>query len=120
MSSMEERIDQKMSSMEERIDQKMSSMEERVDQKMSSMEERIDQKLEKQKQEILDEATQRMKVLLDTEVATKFNLLAEGQEEILRRMPNEDDMDIIDGRLADLEAAVKKHSLEIEALKKAQ
>ena len=120
MSSMEDRIDRKMSSMEERIDQKMGSMEERIDQKMSSMEDRIDQKLEKQKQEILDEATQRMKVLLDTEVSTKFNLLAEGQEEILRRMPNEDDMDIIDGRLTDLETAVKKHSLEIEALKKAQ
>ena len=31
----------------------------------------------RQKEEILDEATHRMKVLLDTEVTTKFNLLAE-------------------------------------------
>lgn len=79
----------------------------------------MDAKLSQQKAEILDEATHRMKVLLDAEVATKFNLLAEGQEDILRRMPNEDDMDIIDGRLGTLEAMVKKHSKEITALKKA-
>lgn len=79
----------------------------------------MDAKLAQQKAEILDEATHRMKVLLDAEVAAKFNLLAEGQEDILRRMPNEDDMDIIDGRLDTLEAMVKKHGKEIAALKKA-
>ena len=42
------------------------------------------------------------------------------QEEILRRMPSEDDMDIIDGRLDTLEAIARKHSREIEELKKAQ
>ena len=63
---------------------------------------------------------QDLKVLLDTEVTTKFNLLAEGIEDIQRRMPSEDDMDIIDGRLDTLEAIVKKHSREIAELKKAQ
>lgn len=63
---------------------------------------------------------QDLKVLLDTEVTTKFNLLAEGIEDIQRRMPSEDDMDIIDGRLDTLEAIVKKHSREISDLKKAQ
>ena len=43
------------------------------------MESRIDQKLEKQKQEILDESARRMELLLDTEVTTRFNLLAEGR-----------------------------------------
>ena len=61
-----------------------------------------------------------VKILLDTEVTTKFNLLAEGMEDIRRRMPSEDDMDIIDGRLDTLEAMVKKHSREIAELKKAQ
>ena len=50
---------------------------------MKGMESRIDQKLEKQKQEILDESTRRMKLLLDTEVTTRFNLLAEGQKVIM-------------------------------------
>lgn len=84
----------------------------------------LDAKLEKQKQEIKTELRQELmqdvKVLLDTEVSTKFNLLAEGIEDIQRRMPSEDDMDIIDGRLDTLEAIVKKHSREIAELKKAQ
>ena len=84
----------------------------------------MDAKLEKQKQEIKTELRQELmqdvKVLLDTEVSTKFNLLAEGIEDIQRRMPSEDDMDIIDGRLDTLEAIVKKHSREIAELKMAQ
>ncbi|BDF69157.1 hypothetical protein CE91St41_01380 [Oscillospiraceae bacterium] len=85
--------------------------------------EAIGQMLAQQKQEIKTELRQElmhdMKVLLDTEVQTKFNLLAEGQEDILRRMPNEDDMDIIDGRLDTLEAVIKKHTREIAELKRA-
>jgi len=50
---------------------------------MKGMESRIDQKLENSKQEILDESTRRMKLLLDTEVTTRFNLLAEGQQAIM-------------------------------------
>ena len=76
----------------------------------------MDAKLTQQKQDIMHD----VKVLLDTEVTTKFNLLAEGIEDIQRRMPSEDDMDIIDGRLDTLEAIVKKHSREISELKKAQ
>ena len=83
---------------------------------MQGMEARFDQKLAQQRKEIMHD----VKVLLDTEVTTKFNLLAEGIEDIQRRMPSEDDMDIIDGRLDTLEAIVKKHSREISELKKAQ
>ena len=76
----------------------------------------IAQLMAQQRKDIMQD----LKVLLDTEVTTKFNLLAEGIEDIQRRMPSEDDMDIIDGRLDTLEAIVKKHSREISNLKKAQ
>ena len=76
----------------------------------------IAQLMAQQRKDIMQD----LKVLLDTEVTTKFNLLAEGIEDIQRRMPSEDDMDIIDGRLDTLEAIVKKHSREIAELKKAQ
>ena len=92
----------------EAIGQMMEAQEKRL----SDM---VDTKLAQQRKEIMQD----VKTLLDVEVQTKFNLLAEGQEEILRRMPSEDDMDIIDGRLDTLEAMVKKHSREIAALKKA-
>ena len=76
----------------------------------------IAQLMAQQRKDIMQD----LKVLLDTEVTTKFNLLAEGIEDIQRRMPSEDDMDLIDGRLDNLEAIVKKHSREIAELKKAQ
>ena len=76
----------------------------------------IAQLMAQQRKDIMQD----LKVLLDTEVTTKFNLLAEGIEDIQLRMPSEDDIDIIDGRLDTLEAIVKKHSREIAELKKAQ
>ena len=72
--------------------------------------------LSQQKREIMQEVG----VLIENEVTPRFDLLAEGQEDILRRMPNEDDMDIIDGRLTTLEASVKKLNREVAQLKKAQ
>lgn len=87
---------------------------------MKGMESRIDQKLEKQKQGILDESTRRMKLLLDTEVTTRFNLLAEGQQTILEKLERLDDMEVMDTRITALEAMVKKLNREMEKLKKAQ
>ena len=87
---------------------------------MKGMESRIDQKLEKQKQEILDESTRRMKLLLDTEVTTRFNLLAEGQKTSLEKLERLDDIEVMDTRITALEAMVKKLNREMEKLKKAQ
>ena len=87
---------------------------------MKGMESRIDQKLEKQKQEILDEGTRRMKLLLDSEVTTRFNLLAEGQQTILEKLEHLDDIEVMDTRITALEAMVKKLNREMEKLKKAQ
>ncbi len=75
----------------------------------------MDAKMAAQKKEII----RKVGVLIENEVTPKFNLLAEGQEDILRRMPSEDDMDIIDGRLTDLEQTVRRHETEIAALKRA-
>lgn len=70
---------------------------------MKGMESRIDQKLEKQKQDIMHD----VKVLLDTEVTTRFNLLAEGQQTILEKLERLDDMEVMDTRITALEAMVK-------------
>lgn len=83
---------------------------------MKGMESRIDQKLEKQKQDIMHD----VKVLLDTEVTTRFNLLAEGQQTILEKLERLDDMEVMDTRITALEAMVKKLNREMEKLKKAQ
>ena len=72
---------------------------------------------------IIGEAEQRISkntiVLMESEFAPKFDLLAEGQRAILDKLPNEDDLEIMDGRIATLEAIVRKLSREVAELKKA-
>ncbi len=72
---------------------------------------------------ILNEAAHRMRVLLDADIAPKFDLLAEGQQTVLDRLDRMDDrledMDILDSRITALEAMVKKLNREVAALKKA-
>ena len=65
------------------------------------------------------EIMQDVKTLLDSEFTPRFNLLAENQDEILRRVPTEEDEELWNTRLAALEAMVKKHSREIAAFRKA-
>lgn len=58
--------------------------------------------------------------LMDTQFMTQFKLLAEGQEAILRKMPSEDDMDIIDGRLQEHDSEIKMLRQDVTELKRAQ
>lgn len=91
-----------------------------IAQMMKGMEDRIDQKLEKQKQEILDESTRRMKLLLDTEVQTKFNLLAEGQRDILDALTPKSEFEKLRSEMDVLKLAVRTLSQDLAELKKAQ
>lgn len=87
---------------------------------MKGMESRIDQKLEKQKQEILDESTRRMKLLLDTEVTTRFNLLAEGQQAIMDAITPKSEIEELRNEVSVLKLAIRTMNQEIADLKKAQ
>jgi predicted nucleic acid-binding Zn-ribbon protein len=87
---------------------------------MKGMESRIDQKLEKQKQEILDESTRRMKLLLDTEVTTRFNLLAEGQQAIMDAITPNSEIEELRNEVSVLKLAIRTMNQEIAELKKAQ
>lgn len=87
---------------------------------MKGMESRIDQKLEKQKQGILDESTRRMKLLLDTEVTTRFNLLAEGQQAIMDAITPKSQIEELRNEVSVLKLAIRTMNQEIAELKKAQ
>ena len=84
-------------------------------QKINSRLDSIEQRFPQQRKEIMQD----VKTLLDSEFTPRFNLLAENQDEILRRLPTEEDEELWNTRLAALEAMVKKHSREIAALRKA-
>lgn len=87
---------------------------------MKGMESRIDQKLENQKQEILDESARRMKLLLDTEVTTRVNLLAEGQQAIIEAITPKSEIEELRSEVSVLKLAIRTMNQEIAELKKAQ
>ncbi len=87
---------------------------------MKGMESRIDQKLEKQKQDILDESARRMKLLLDTEVTTRFNLLAEGQKAVMDAITPKSEIEELRNEVSVLKLAIRTMNQEIAELKKAQ
>ncbi len=75
----------------------------------------IDAKIKESEKRIMQGAA----VLMDAEFEKNFRLLSEQQDKVLSGLANEDDLSIIDGRLDDLEATVRRHSSEIAKLKKA-
>ena len=95
-----------------------------MDSRMGESEKRIaklmDQRLAQQKQEILDETTQRMKVLLDTEVTPKFNLLAENQKIMLDKLAPKSESEELRSEVSVLKLAIRSINQEIAELKKAQ
>lgn len=95
-----------------------------MDSRIGESEKRIaklmDQRLAQQKQEILDETTQRMKVLLDTEVTPKFNLLAENQKIMLDKLAPKSELEELRSEVSVLKLAIRSINQEIAELKKAQ
>lgn len=61
-----------------------------------------------------------VKVLLDLDIKKNINLLGEGQQVIIDRLPNPDELEAIEARLSAVEVVMRKHSKEIQELKKAQ
>ena len=99
----------------------------------------IAQMFSQQKQEILDEATQRMKVLLDTEVSAaeqriakstvalmdaefskRFDLLADGLQDIQQKLVPMSRIEALEDDVSLLKQVIRSMSKEIAELKKAQ
>ena len=75
----------------------------------------MDAKLAQQRKEIMQD----VKALLDTDVQTRFNLLAEDLDILKEKLPGAEDLDAMQEQL-DLHYAMrKKHTREISDLKKA-
>ena len=77
---------------------------------------KLDQKLARQKVEIMHEVG----ALIEVAVIPRFSLLADGQKLIREKMLPAEAWDETEERLDVLEAVVKRHSREIENLKRAQ
>lgn len=94
-----------------------------IAQLLSGLEQRMDQKLTQQKQEILEESAASMRVMLESFVDPKFNLLADQLTGIQKRLdvlPDPDLMDKVQDELDLHHEMLKIHTDEIKRLKKAQ
>ena len=55
-----------------------------------------------------------IKVILDTKIQRDINLLSEGHDAILERLPDPENIDALEARVTAAEAVVKLHSKDIE------
>ena len=92
----------------EAIGQMMEAQEKRLSDMM-------DTKLAQQRKEIMQD----VKALLDTDVQTRFNLLAEDLDILKEKLPGAEDLDAMQEQLDLHYARLKKHTREISDLKKA-
>ena len=79
----------------------------------------IDSKLEKLKEEILQESAHNMRVILESSVDKKLNLILEAVQTQKEAQIPKEQFDELEEEVAFLRSIIRQHSREIEALKHA-
>lgn len=76
--------------------------------------------MEAQKKEILQETAAATRVLIESSIMPKFNLLAEGQQTLLETLAPKSRVEELEEEGDFLKSIIKLHSEQISELKKAQ
>lgn len=76
--------------------------------------------MEAQKKEILQETAAATRVLIESSIMPKFNLLAEGQQTLLEKLAPKSRVEELEEEVDFLKSIIKLHSEQIAELKKAQ
>lgn len=76
--------------------------------------------MEAQKKEILQETAAATRVLIESSIMPKFNLLAEGQQTLLETLAPKSRVEELEEEVNFLKSIIKLHSEQIAELKKAQ
>lgn len=76
--------------------------------------------MEAQKKEILQETAAATRVLIESSIMPKFNLLAEGQQTLLETLAPKSRVEELEEDVDFLKSIIKLHSEQIAELKKAQ
>lgn len=99
------------------LDEKdLQAIAEIMDSKIGASEKRMAQLMAQQRRDIMQD----VKTLLDTEVQTKFNLLAEGQQAIMDAITPKSEVEELRNEVSVLKLAIRTMNQEIAELKKAQ
>ena len=122
----EEKFSSQLGQVEERFSSQLGQVEERFSSRLDQVEEKFSSQLGQVEEKLssrLDQVENRMdglSILLDLEIRKKIDLLVEGQEALMERLPDPAQADDIEHRLSAVEMVVKVHSRDINDLKKAQ
>lgn len=76
--------------------------------------------MEAQKKEILQETAAATRVLIESSIMPKFNLLAEGQQTLLETLAPKSRVEELEEEVDFLKSIIKLHSEQIAELEKAQ
>ena len=76
--------------------------------------------MEAQKKEILQESAAATRVLIESSIMPKFNLLVEGQQTLLETLAPKSRVEELEEEVDFLKSIIKLHSEQIAELKKAQ
>ena len=119
IASSEERITGKIMESEERMTAKIMESEERMTAKIMESEERMtgrmDQKLAEQKQDLI----QCMNVIFESDIMTKYNLLADGIKDIQEKLVPRSRVDDLEDEMKFLKLMCRQMAEDIAKLKKA-
>lgn len=102
-----EPLNSRMDEMSGRMDE-MSSRIDRMENRMDRMEVRMDR---------MEVRMDRVEILLEHEIPKQLQLLAEGHQGIVARLPKEHEMEELHSRVSTLERVSADHSEEIRLLK---
>lgn len=115
-------LQEQVQRLEERIvgqDVKIDKQTEIIQQNFSEQKADIQQEQKRLGEQIRKDIQHDMVILLDTEFKRNYDLLGERLDEILVKMPSEDDIDIIDGKLSEHDSELKVLRHDVNELKKA-
>ena len=109
-------IGQLMGAMEERLDNKLGEVEQRLDKKLAEAEQRLDKKLGEAEQRISKNTV----ILMDAEFSKRFDLLAEGIQDIQEKLVPRSRVDDLEDEVKFLKTLFRQMNEDIQKLKKAQ
>ena len=115
-----EAVDKRFDDMEARMDARFQDMEDRMDARFQDMEDRFSAQLKEMEERIIAQSAANMRVLLESYVEPKFNLLAEGQKMLLETMAPKSRVEQLEDEVAFMKQVIKAMSQDIAELKKAQ
>lgn len=116
----DDRTDAKLQSREDRVDARFKDFENRMDVRFKDFEDRMDARFKEFEERILQESAQNMRVILESSIDKKLNLILEAlsvhQDRIEQLEGNSERTEALEDEVQVVKSVVKSHSERLQAL----